>query len=889
MRLHRIRIENFRGVASCEVDLSANGVTIIEGPNEVGKSSLAEAVDLLFDYPHDSRSKSVTAVRPVDRDAGPEVEVELTTGPYHLIYSKRWFRQPETRLSVTAPVAQSLVGRTAHDKMEAILDETLDRDLYRALRFIQGDKVGQGHVGSSTTLIGALDRASAGGSADPEAESTLWEAIQAERSRYFTQTGKISQEREKLAAKLKAAEQRLGQARQELANLEAMGEEYRATLVRLEQLADKRERAQAELGELRAASSELERLRNQLDTLQARVLAAERAETSARQAQESRDAMAAELARREDDLERYRQEVESGLPELSRAQTALAEALEKERDAEIAKQQSLEALSQAERDLELSRARVSQVLLTARLGQLERARDLEATARKFLESCKVTTELRAELTDAMSRVSQARIAHDTASPSVVIEALADVGLSVDSSPIRLAKGAIRHYTVAGSMALIVEDKAIVQIKGGAPIQELRSELKDAQEALELLVDRYGLNRVDPLSDLNGLLDRRRDADRQIEEAIYLRSTALQDLTEEELRAKHANAERIVNEHPTEVADDSSAPISSDEAERCLQDAKDVLVAAQGVLDHARLAVRVAEAAEGDLKAKVSQAQVLQQQAGRELENVSAALAKARELKPDSELEEELSVARSALDVERRAQDLAGRELEASNPEGVALRLGNVESLIERLDSQARDLGQHRIELETALRIKGQADLQASISDAETEVENLAREHLELERRADAASYLFETFANHRDAARLAYVAPYRLEVEKLAKLVFGPNTSIEVDPTDFKLTARSLDGVVVPFESLSTGTREQLAVLARLACAILVNPDGDAEDCGVPVILDDALGYSDPDRLRLLAPAFSAAAKRAQVLVMTSTPERYSHVGNAKVVRLPDR
>ena len=49
MRIHRISIRNFRGVVACEVELSQTGVTIIEGPNEAGKSSLAMAIDLLFD------------------------------------------------------------------------------------------------------------------------------------------------------------------------------------------------------------------------------------------------------------------------------------------------------------------------------------------------------------------------------------------------------------------------------------------------------------------------------------------------------------------------------------------------------------------------------------------------------------------------------------------------------------------------------------------------------------------------------------------------------------------------------------------------------------------------------------------------------------------------
>ncbi len=49
------------------------GVTILEGPNEIGKSSLAEAVRLLFEYKDSSRHRDVQATAPVHRDAGPEV------------------------------------------------------------------------------------------------------------------------------------------------------------------------------------------------------------------------------------------------------------------------------------------------------------------------------------------------------------------------------------------------------------------------------------------------------------------------------------------------------------------------------------------------------------------------------------------------------------------------------------------------------------------------------------------------------------------------------------------------------------------------------------------------------------------------------------------------
>ena len=52
------------------------------------------------------------------------------------------------------------------------------------------------------------------------------------------------------------------------------------------------------------------------------------------------------------------------------------------------------------------------------------------------------------------------------------------------------------------------------------------------------------------------------------------------------------------------------------------------------------------------------------------------------------------------------------------------------------------------------------------------------------------------------------------------------------------------------------------------------------------MILDDALGDSDPTRLKRLAPAFAAAAALAQVVIMTSTPDRYRQLGNVTPVRL---
>ncbi|MDO8485004.1 MAG: hypothetical protein Q7S35_08655 [Candidatus Limnocylindrales bacterium] len=92
---------------------------------------------------------------------------------------------------------------------------------------------------------------------------------------------------------------------------------------------------------------------------------------------------------------------------------------------------------------------------------------------------------------------------------------------------------------------------------------------------------------------------------------------------------------------------------------------------------------------------------------------------------------------------------------------------------------------------------------------------------------------------------------------------------------------RTLEGRTIPFESLSMGAQEQLGLISRLACAMIVAPDG-----GVPLILDDALGNSDPQRLEAMGAVLSVAGRHCQIIVLTCQPDRYGHVGEATVVRL---
>ena len=134
---------------------------------------------------------------------------------------------------------------------------------------------------------------------------------------------------------------------------------------------------------------------------------------------------------------------------------------------------------------------------------------------------------------------------------------------------------------------------------------------------------------------------------------------------------------------------------------------------------------------------------------------------------------------------------------------------------------------------------------------------------------------------HRENIQQRYVEPFRTELERLGRIVFeDESVKLDINP-DLSIESRTHDGRTVPYGSLSTGTREQLAIMVRLTGAALV-ADADA----VPVVIDDALGFADPKRLISMGKVFNAVGDRGQVILLTCQPDRYSSVRNATVIEL---
>ena len=222
----------------------------------------------------------------------------------------------------------------------------------------------------------------------------------------------------------------------------------------------------------------------------------------------------------------------------------------------------------------------------------------------------------------------------------------------------------------------------------------------------------------------------------------------------------------------------------------------------------------------------------------------------------------------------------GAELARSAPDTVTAALNDAVRRADSLGCRHDEASGALREVTAQLKVYGTEGRKGQLDAAQTEREHAEAEYLRMHRRARAAQLLRSVMTRHRDATRLRYVDPFRNQVERLGRIVFGDSFEVEIDSA-LRICSRTLAGRTVPYESLSGGAKEQMGIVARLASAALV-----AKEDSVPVVIDDALGFTDPDRLIKMGTVFNAVGGDGQVIVLTCSPQRYASVAGAHHIEL---
>jgi predicted nucleic acid-binding Zn-ribbon protein len=228
-----------------------------------------------------------------------------------------------------------------------------------------------------------------------------------------------------------------------------------------------------------------------------------------------------------------------------------------------------------------------------------------------------------------------------------------------------------------------------------------------------------------------------------------------------------------------------------------------------------------------------------------------------------------SVARNVMALAEVSPDAAAVRAAVAHREGSARALQAIETEIGELDvAVARLEG----ELDTASEA---ADddldrLAAELASAEAEVEKFASE-------VGGLLLLADELDAQASAAQCLMQAPVVARLRPYLDHMF-PGAIVDLD-ADLGIAGIDRAGTALPITKLSSGAREQIAILVRLAHARLLADGGQP----LPVVLDDALVYSDDRRIAGMAAALVAASVHHQVLVLSCRDYAFAGLGGVKL------
>lgn len=879
MRLLRIRLRNFRGVDASEIEFLRDGVTVVVGPNEVGKSSLAEGLDLLFNQLDSTTRSEVKAVKPVDRDAGPEVEADVETGPYAFTYRKRFLKGSETVLRITRPRPESLTGREAHQRVQQILGETMDTALWKALWIKQGEGLGQASLKDAASLGRALDQA-AGTVPEGPAETTLFDRAKAEYDLYWTPTGKPRGDGPLRDAveQQQAVVSDLDRQLREIAGLVERDADLTAERAGL---AERQGPEEASSAAHEARWRRIESLARDVERLEASERAAGLEAERAAEASRTRGAAVADLARAEVDRATQHAAIEAAAPTLDAARERNRAAAGAFREARASREQAEARARTARADAEFLRARASLEDLSKRRRALDAARASLAEAEAAVATNLVDDAALSAIRAADREAVVARSLLDAGRPSVDLTARREIGVIRDGATVQLRAGEAARWPVAERVVVELPDVLRIEVQAGTGDAAIAERAAEAERALRAACAAAGA--VDlAAAELAG--EARRTAlatsteqRRHIVELLGGEAPGLSDALDAQIAAAQRRTAGYLEARPP----DPPMPVDVDSAAAdaaAAEAAADAARTSETALEQEDRAARE-QLAERELAAR--EAAVLLELLERDAAARSVALSEARAAAPDAVLAGALAGAAAGREAAVAATAAAREALALEDPETARTLRDNARLVLAETAGRLRTLEISQAEVRARLRDHGEDGLAERRDQALAARDAAASELARWTQRAEARRRLYEALRTARDAAHRAKVSPLRDRITTLGRVVFGQSLIVEVSD-DLAVHSRTLDGRTVPFESLSVGAREQFGVLTRLACAMIV-----AEDGGVPVMLDDALGFSDPRRLEAMGAVLSLASAACQVIVLTCYPERYRHVGGAKTVSLP--
>lgn len=866
LRLHNVRRFAGRGVA---VEGIGDGVNVLCAVNEFGKSTCFDALHALFFQPHSGTPGAVQGLRPYS-GGNPLVEADILTGQGAFRLTKQFYGG-----------RRAMVRELGSGRLVAQADE--------AERFIanlvQGGTTGPaGLLWVRQGITGIERRAKSDEEGEKRARESVLTSVQGEvesltGGRRMAQA--VAHCEEELSRLVTAtgrpkAGGPYAQAAEERDGLVETERRLSAEVRELREALDKRRSLRARLAELENPEQQATRLRE--------VTQAEAALASARAHGEALKTAEVEAALARNHLDAARQALDSHRQNLARfavlrdldadGRRKRDEALARQRDASEAGQAAVAAVEAAE-----SGEREARELLT-RLEKALRARDaaehlsglqeahakaeagraeveaiqaemkaiaLPATAVKQLEA--IETEL-----VGLRAVVAARL------PLLRVDYRAGVTGAIGLDGVALGDGEERSLTRSAGLEIEGVGRLTLTLPHG---RDGHDELAQAEARCRALLATLG---VGSLAEAR----QRESAIRDLTGRLGLAQQRLALLAPDGLAALRETIARLESQSAgsVEVKGDPEAVRGAlAMAEARVTASRNAQREAQSARDAAGVLVVSTERALASVASELAGlAAMLGAEEGRQVLDMQLAAALA-------EADAVFSAAQAQVETLRAgATDLAGAEA----------KFRRMRSVVDAAAAEIATMREEAAGLNALIGARSNDAIEEAWQEASDKLAAAQKRLAGLEREVALLTRLRDALEAARAEARDHYFAPVMGELRPLLGLLFEDATVTFDEETLLPRTV-SRNGLEEPVGVLSGGMREQLAVLTRLAFARLLAKDGQP----APVILDDALVYSDDDRIERMFDALHRQASDQQIIVFSCRQRAFAQLGGTILRMVP--
>jgi len=894
MILESIELENWKKFRNPVEIQFKDGLNVIYGPNESGKTTLMESLRTTLFSKHSSKSKNIKSIVPWSSQLAPVARITFTNSENKYRITKK-FIQPQSILEKWNSNGWERIseGDLADKAVAQIVGGELPRTgdtkpqfwgISQCLWMVQGEPIISEELNNETftslqSMIGA--------SIESKEEKQIYGSINNRFAEFYTATKKqkkgskivtLNTEIEKITTQIIESQEKMIEKDSLMRKLEDNEfltnkkklnlKEFQDHLSNLEKII---EEAQSHRREREKLEGTVENLNTRYVSLKGKVDEINQITTQTNKLNLENESLQEDKRLQESKLVEVEGEIENFKEKIKNLRYSMDDLSEEKKAASIAHTTVMREIQ-----LEDKRSRLEDLkALNQELESKEEMyRSLNAPSRSQLNDIET---LKNNIRDTETKL-------DAIGLNIRASGNFKGSIYLDGESFELGVGD-KNWNAHQSVKIELEDKGTFEIKSGNEnIKLLRSELDEMEIEYAGLTAPYDEKELEPLRELLNTKNSLEKGIERIKEDLNKKSEGGMDT----LLMEVAELEGKIERNWAMIPDDSPFKNCRDKDKN-------------SVVEILSRRIHEIEENESNLKHKEAEIEVNMQALQDQHVTIDKCISqdetnmkgndqfiersneRLRNLQKDGNTVEAMEVEQDqiSLELEKKERVLKMYQEEIlEKEEGPIKDYDTYNNQVKRIETDLRDLELSHVRMETNL--KNITHNFPDINKLEESLKYKENKMKDLKNDAAAVELLYDLTKHYKENTIVSLTDPIkRIVTEDLTKLL-GPRYSLEFDnkmkPCSVTPEGREAEALL---DALSFGTQEQIWCIFRLALGRLLSK----EDRQL-VVLDDPLVNTDPLRMHHALEVLEESARDMQVFVVTCDVDKYNALSDARFISM---